>query len=76
MGVIYLTRFCRFLLGINHMKTQCERRCTRKSLSKEEYIKNKKNYGQAHCGGCHKPIFAHMETCEQFHDMDGILEED
>ena len=51
----------------------CERRCTRKSLSREEYTKNMKDYGQVYCSGCHRPVFSHMETCEQFHDMDNVL---
>lgn len=58
------------------MKILCERRCTRKSLSKEEYMKNKNDYGQVHCSGCHQPVFSHMDTCEQFHDMDGVLSDE
>ena len=52
---------------------KCHRRCTRLSMSKEEYMKNKEDYGQVHCMGCHKPVFIHNESCEQFHDMDGVL---
>jgi hypothetical protein len=62
------------------MKFKCENKeCTRKSMTKIEYIKRTiegEKFGQVHCAGCHKPVFGHFVTCEQYHDIDGILKND
>ena len=61
----------------------CERRCTRKSLTREEYKKRTNEgdkFGHVQCAGCHELVFilegSGDSSCEQFHDIDNILFEE
>ena len=57
----------------------CERRCTRKSLTRKEYkkrINEGETFGHVQCAGCHELVFTDCSTSEQFHDIDRILFEE
>ena len=53
----------------------CERRCTRKSMTKSEYKKRKNNgekLSTVECCGCHKTVICD-ENAIQYYDIEGIF---
>ena len=55
---------------------KCHRRCTRKGITKKEYLERKETLGTVYCAGCHKNVLCDMTTSEQYYDIDGILSND
>ena len=56
----------------------CERRWTRKPMTRNEYKKRKNNdekLGTVECGGCHKVVICD-EKAVQYYDIDGIFYDD
>ena len=35
---------------------KCHRRCTRKGITKKEYLERKETLGTVYCAGCHKNV--------------------
>ena len=57
---------------------KCHRRCTRKGITKKEYLKRiqkDEKFFQAYCSGCHKYVIADINAI-QYYDIDGILSDD
>ena len=63
---------------------KCHRRCTRKGITKKEYLERtnkteikyyerKETLGTVYCAGCHKNILCDMVTSEQYYDIEGVL---